>query len=759
MTIRSVERVTNPHDTRSSDVRSAPSGSATAYIVAIGLITALVPLNRLWAAQAVLTILLLVVPGVIFLRMLRVPGRVVSSFPVYVPCASIVVLYAAGLAANFVGPLLGDPAPLRTLPLLCCIVSLCILMLAASFRVPQSVEISWTLFSQPVRRYLPLMVPLISAAGALRLNAGHSNFVAVIAIVISIILVVVSIFRAQKVDKTALCIIIFALALAATWSFSLRGDPLNAFDIATEYQRLHQTIVAGIWHTSHIDDAYGAMVSVTVMPAELHFLTGVTPLMIFKLVYPCVYAFFPVATFSIARTILPRSLSFVAAAFVVGQYSFAEISGFARQEIALVVFVSLIMVMFDARIPRCSQWLLSAFFGISLVLSHYSSTYLAVTIVGLIIMIQFIVSFFRDVPHVSGAVLIGFISLLSCTLIWYGPVTHSATGVRQLFQSLQTQGLNVLPNRKPGESVVLAYLNGNTRTPISAAHYSALVHREYALHKTYVTPLESAGLSKYALKNSAVPTPPVKLSPLYNGLGDCLLLILQIGNLLAGFGALLLVVRRRTSRIARQVALAALAILLILTVLRFSGTLAVAYGEERAQLQGMSILAVMLCSFLRDAILKRPEWGRRVLSLITVCTAIVFINTTYLLAAVAGGQISDNLANSGADYEYFYTSAPELASAEWLVHRIRPGQLVYADEYGQVPISEVADISKGLMLDITPLTLNQHAWVYASQVNTLDGRAFAIYSENLATYAFPALYLHNFYNLVYTNGSSEVFHR
>ena len=36
---------------------------------------------------------------------------------------------------------------------------------------------------------------------------------------------------------------------------------------------------------------------------------------------------------------------------------------------------------------------------------------------------------------------------------------------------MDAQGLNVLPNRTPGSSLVTAYLQGNTRTPISAAVY------------------------------------------------------------------------------------------------------------------------------------------------------------------------------------------------------------------------------------------------------------------------------------------------
>jgi hypothetical protein len=112
-------------------------------------------------------------------------------------------------------------------------------------------------------------------------------------------------------------------------------------------------------------------------------------------------------------------------------------------------------------------------------------------------------------------------------------------------------------------------------------------------------------------------------------------------------------------------------------------------------------------------------------------------------------------------FERFYTTAPELASAQWLGNAVlgRPGQLVYADEYGQLPLAAVTGLQQGLFLDLTPATLNRHAWVYASRSNIVNGRAFALYNDHLATYAFPSGFLDANYDLVYTDGSSEVFHR
>ena len=729
-----------------------------AYSLALAAVAVLVPLHRWWAAQVLLVPLLLIAPGSILLQALRIPSRVVKSFPVYVPCASIIVLFGSGLAVDFLGPLVGVAEPLRAVPLLVGFEVVCLGLLVACASAPADVTIEWRPPRRPVRVAVPLVLPLAAAAGAIRLNNDHSNAVAVGTVAVIVVMVSVSAALSARLDKALLEMVLYAAGLATVWASSLRGDPLYGFDIATEYQRLQLTVGSGIWHPAHPNDAYGAMLSITVMPAELHALSGIPALLIFKVIYPMIYALFPVAIFGLARKILTRPWAFIAAAFTIAQYAFTELAGFARQEIALVIFAALVAAMLDNRIPRWPRWRLVGLLGVALALSHYSTTYVAVTVLGLLLVLQFALSWIRRVPRVTGAVVVAFLATFAGAVIWYGPVTHSDSHLLEVAQTVDAQGLNILPNRTPGSSLITAYLQGNSRTPISAEVYERDIAGYYKT-KQYVTPLPDATSPRYALRNTTVPEPPVKWRAGYTALTLSLLIIEQLANLLAAIGALLMVLRRRASLLTRQIGLAALAATLLLTVIRFSGTLAVAYGQERAQLQGMVLLAVALCWTFQALTGLRTGRQARVRVLAAGCLAVVFVNTVYLVGAVLGGATSVNLSNSGPAFQYFYTTSAELASAHWLGYRYRFGDLVYADEYGQVPLAAATKISNGLLTDLTPRTLSRHAWVYASQANVRHGYAFALYNEHLATYVFPAAFLNANYNLVYTNGSSEVFHR
>ena len=729
------------------------------YATILAVTAALVPLSHWWAAQVLLVPILLTVPGLVLLRALRVPSQAVSSFPVYVPCASVIVLCGSGLAVDLIGPVVGVAVPLRPAPLLVGLEITCLALLAGSTKVPAGVGLDWRPLLPSARAGWPLALPVIAAAGALRLNSQHGGTIAVIAVAGFVALLVVGAALAWRLSVRSLRMLLYAVSLAWGWSYSLRGDGVYGFDIATEYQRLQQTISSGIWYPVHHNDAYGAMLSVTVVPAELHALSGLPGLLIFKVVYPMIYAFFPVAIFDLALRFLTPRWAYLAAAFTISQYAFTEIVSPARQEMALVLFTALIAAVLEAEIEWRAQCALAVLLGLAMAVSHYSTTYVAVSLLGLTLLLQWAVSWFRAVPRVNGAAAVAFLVVLIGAFLWYVPITHSDAHLLQVSQTIQVQGLSLLPNRPAGGSLISAYLQGNTKTPISAAHYQQQIHAYYQFNRPYIHPLAAASGRQYALRDSPVPAAAVRWQAGYSALGLGLLVIEQLVNVVAAVGALVMVLRRGTPAAVRQLGLLAVVTALLLTLIRLSGTLAAAYGQERAQLQGLVLLAVALGWAGQGLAGWTRLRGARIPALATAALAVVVVNTSYLVNAVLGGGMPANLANSGSAYTYFDTTTPELAAARWLGTSARPGQLVYADEYGQLPLVAMTGMANGLLLDLTPQTLNQHAWVYASRSDVVDGRAFAAYNNHFASYVFPAGFLNANYDLVYTDGSSEVFHR
>lgn len=737
-----------------------PPEPSDSYVLAalMVLVATLLPGRGLWAVQLLLIPLLLTVPGAILLRLMRVPGASVAVFPLYLPCASLVVLLFSGLAIDLAGPQVGIAMPLRPLPMLVSVEVICLGMLAASWRVPESARIPWRSLTPPARDLLPLVLPLLAAAGALRLNDGHGNAVAIIALCGCAAVLVAGLIFGPRLTPALLGITLYAVGLALLWSFSLRGASVYGFDISDEYYVLQQTVHAGVWHFAHPDNAYAALLSVTVLPAEIHALTGLPELLVFKLLYPALSALIPAAVFCIARAIINRRWAFAAGALIVTQSSFGqELSALARQEIALVLFTALVAALFERKMAQWTKWCLILSFSIATVVCHYTTTYVAITLLGLALIFKFVLQWFRSLPRTRGGIA-AFLTVLVGAVLWYGPITHSSSNVSQFAQVAQAQGLNLLPNRTQNGGLVGAYLNGNTVSPMSAGQYAKAVQKEYAT-KSFVHVLPGASDPQYTLRNSATPAPPVRWTTGYNVLNELTVIAQQLIYLLSAIGALILVLRRKVPAMSRLMGLFALATLAFLITIRLSGTLATFYNAQRALLQAMIFLNIPLFASLQAFGGKRRKRQAVAVAMGAVSLAVIFAVSNGLVGAVLGGGTATNLANRGEDYNRFYRTDTELAAAGWLGQRFRPGQLVYADEYAQLPLVSTTGIVNGLLLDVTPETLSSHAWVYASRTNVVDGQAHASFQGHSITYVFPSRFLNAHYDLVYTNGSSEVYHR
>ena len=735
----------------------APRAMPAAGLVLLAILT---PLHGVWAVQLLIVPLLLILPGVILLRALRVSGAAVAATPVYVPAASVLVLRllrpgrrSDRAARRDSGAAARGPAADR---LLRSSASRCS---PARGGAPADTQIPWNSLSQPLKTGWPLLIPLVSAAGALRLNSGHSGHVADVAVIVVMAVAIAGFLFAPWCSDKLLLTGTFALGLAMMWSFSLRGDLVYGFDISSEYYSLEQTVTSGVWHVSHPNDAYGAMLSVTVLPAELHALSGIPALLIFKVVYPVIGALFPVAVFSLARRVLAGRWAFMAAALVLMQQTFfQQMPALARQEVATLLFAALMLAVLDASLSRRARWTIASMLSLGVVVSHYSTAYLAITLLGIMIVFQWVASWFRQVPRVAGAALLACGICVAGTGLWYSALTHSASNFSQFIQTAEEQGINLLPNQ--GANPLATYLQGESEQQMSPAQYGNYLNGYFKQNAPFIRPLPDANAPQYALRPAPPQAPPVTSQDGASALNLASLLIEQLLNLLAGVCALILVLRRKAPVILRQIGLLGLAGMVILILTRLSGTIAQEYNPERAFLQMMLVLAVGIC-WLFQRMTERWKRARPVILAVGAVSFGLFLAASSGLSGVAfGGGTPANLSDSGNDYQQFVKTTPDLAAAAWVNQAAPANQLIYADNYAKLLLNTVASNRPGIIDGITPETIDQHAWIYATSVNVIDDIVRSLSVNQLCdVYAFPRGFLMSNFNLVYTNGSSEVFHR
>jgi uncharacterized membrane protein len=395
--------------------------------------------------------------------------------------------------------------------------------------------------------------------------------------------------------------------------------------------------------------------------------------------------------------------------------------------------------------------------SLGMVVSHYSTTYLAIPLFALTAAFQWIFSWFRSIPRMSGVLLLACGVSLAGAIVWYGPITHSTSNLSQFEQTADAKGVSILPNK--GGNALSTYLQGEANQDLSSAQYQSYIKKYYQTTYPFVTPLSNAGDPQYDLKTAGDPTPPVKIESLSNGLNLADLLVQQAINLLAGITALVLALRRRVPAVARQIALMGLASMVMLILVRISGTIAEAYNPSRAFMQLLIVLAVSI-SWFSQWVGAKLRWMRPwILIASSAALGVFVVGSTGFSNAFLGGGTDSNLANNYTDYQRFVATTQDLAAGAWVLRAAQSDQIIEADRYGELRLVTMAGQRPGILGDITPETTDQHAWVYATRTNIIDNLAQSETGNYTASYAFPNLFLESNFNVVYTNGTSEVFHR
>ena len=275
----------------------------TTWLVEFILLNAAVLGNSVWLIRAVAALLLAVLPGQLLLPALQIPGASVRRYVAYLPCASVAVLIGSSLVVDLVGPLFGAHEPLRLWPLLVGLDLALIALAAIAVRAPASCDFEVSDLIGRARWLWPLILPLISAAAVARLDNGSGNGLAMVVLLAVALTIPVCTALADRMDSRQVSLLLYGAGLSLMLLTSMRSSYVIGFDISSEYFDFHQTVVSGIWHAGHLNP-YEAMLSLTVLPASLHALIGGQDVWIFKLGYPALFAFFPVAVFALAARFL-----------------------------------------------------------------------------------------------------------------------------------------------------------------------------------------------------------------------------------------------------------------------------------------------------------------------------------------------------------------------------------------------------------------------------------------------------------------------
>ena len=318
------------------------------------------------------------IPGIIVLRILKIHNVSTPETLLYAVGLSIAILMFTGLFMSVFYPIFGVSRPLSPdSTLLTVNVTTSILLLLSLARDKKSPEPGYidteTFLSRPA--FILYLVPLLTIIGTYFVNQYHSN--GILILVIAFIAVIPLLVGLNRVIPEALYpLAILSISISLLLHTSLISPYIWGYDIHYETFLASLVIDNAFWDATSPGNV-NAMLSVVLLAPMYSYITGLDLTWVFKVVYPITFALVPLGLYHVFRRQVGAKSAFLACFFFASFIIFyAEMASLARQEIAELFLVLLIMIMVARTIPRRIHFALFAVFGASLVVSHYGTSYI-----------------------------------------------------------------------------------------------------------------------------------------------------------------------------------------------------------------------------------------------------------------------------------------------------------------------------------------------------------------------------------------------
>lgn len=744
---------------------------------------------------------LLGLPTVVLFHKVRFLGDHAPARLLYAFGASLLGLILVGLVLNTLLPLVGVDRPLQPVVLAVAALLVDLGLLAWWQRSGTVLSADPAVVVRRVRdarlelaQALAVCSAVLAVAGAVRLNNGAGGGVAVAALVLGVAALLALMVRPEgSRSRDLLCLGLVAMSLLL--ATSLRGWSITGHDIASEYLTFVLTNDAQRWQMSSWENAYNACLSLNILPTILSQATGLSGVVVFKVLLQLVFALVPVMTFLLAGRFLPRRLALASAVITMALPTFyTDMPYLVRQEIAFF-FLALLLLAATAPTAGRRRLLLVGFFGVGVVLSHYSTTY--VMLLGLGLGLLALVAWrlvrrtrwLRDrFPERARPRLVllnpAVIVLLALTSwVWAGPVTdtggHATEVARDAIAAVLGKGEDV-----PGSSDLGYTLFSGPRA--SPRERLDLFVAETMKARAQASPrdLLIRKPGKAELRPDIVPasrTPLTGLGTKVESLGldaNVAITVLRVGS--AALLQILLLVglvwmirrRRETIRplqddesqiVTEQRGVPEEAVFLTFGAVAALGVvvlipqLSVDYGVLRAFQQTLLLVAPVVAMGLWVVV---RHWKVRASALtIAVPLGLLLVFSGAIPSLLGGYQGRLALSNSGLYYERYYASESDVQAVDWVAAAdratSRPPKIIANRNIGVRMLSANPDATVADRLYPTLLTKGSYVFVDSRLEQT--GHAGIFYTGDFISYRYPLSRLDRRLDLVYSSAHTRIY--
>jgi uncharacterized membrane protein len=632
-----------------------------------------------------------------------------------------------------------------------------------------------------------------SVAGAFRLNNGAGNSVTIATLILAAVVIVAVFSWRKRVNESTITVTIYLLSLSLLLMTSLRGWFITGHDIQREFRVFDIASRAGVWHMAWFRDAYNACLSLNILPTIIERTTGIPEPYIYKAVFQLLFALCPVLVYLIARRFASKPVSILGAVyFIAFPTYFSDMPFMNRQEVAFFFLGTALLLITNHDLPIRARQIAFVIFGIGIILSHYSTTYvlLSVLVLGWIftgarsrarkLMEKLPAQYAlrplsgrwrhraNEVPAVLSSSVI--LALVVLTFLWVN-VTGTGGVLEETYNTTVNQLMGKDPKGQRSGDASYSIFGGakpSLEQRLEEYRNDTLQRREeehqnyYPLGEAeeYTLPIVAPENLPITTLGKAVERLGINVSMINRLLRSGAPLMLQ---LFVGLGFLMVLFGRARGFLPSFEfiigAAACMGIIISHVVLPF---MSVEYGILRTFAQGLFWFA----PFLAVGSIQAFGWlGRRTSMRVALgCATAFFLSLTGVIPQLLGGYPPQlHLNNAGLYYDRYYFHPQELSAIGWLQKQVAsvPGSGIQA-EAGGTDKYRVNSLPQNYTQirasdDLFPILIRKDAYAFLGYTAVRKGEVSFIFSGDGVTYKYPFAFLDHHKILIYSSDGARIY--
>lgn len=717
---------------------------------------------------------IIIIPGLLIMLCFKIRKLGFWEYLVYTIGLSISFIMFAGLFVNWVLPVIGiTDNPLSLLPIL---LSFDIFIFALWFfaiKRNKDIEKFEMKFIEldtinNIFFIIPMVFPILSILGAFLINNHGPNILTMIMLGgIAIYVLLLTIFR-KRMDENVWPWALLTIGLTILLNGWLRSWFVSGSDISLEYWVFQLTADNSYWTISGFNNTYNAMLSLNILPTILYNFIQINDQYIFKLIIPLLFSVMIPIIYLISRRILPCTFSFFAGLLFLFMPDFINWASIPiRQEIAFIFFGLMILVLLTKNIGYSIKNFFFVIFGLSMIISHYSTTYIALLIFLLLYIFNTISKIYNKSKIKKGKLpssenseiylrFLPMLLLLIFAFLWYVQVSSTANGLINFAGESMSNLERIFSEdiRGGGATDPIFGVLKKSNIPNILQKYEK-ENLKYDLSNT------SEGFSKESYSNYAVRYLPseslnskidsINISNLNYYIKQVISKIFQFFIL---FGLIYIL---RIKRINKEMKNLFIVTSFIIFIFLFLPLFTIYYNITRF-IQQILIILVPLSIFGGKVLFEKIKVNSS-LALASLLVLFLLFFSGFASQLYGGDVAKMQLNNFGWDYNANYMFTQDYYGAGWLDNYNTFNNRVYADAIANLKLNSYggrlndAKVNRNLI----PMRITKQSYVYLSTINNIKNMGVFSISGVKMSYNFPIIFLEDNKNKVYNNGGSEIF--